>query len=171
MNWFIILRLRILQSQHTWTYPSFRLTLICLGYHLALSRISGLFRKNHNYIYSLDSEIILMIYYLQSMAQNYYSNRRALDVLAAIRCTSWGNQERKRNFCCHVTSHQMTSIRWSNSHHKDAHCLQSLSRLSGPYYHRGDGSHLYPNRHGLRDIGVCMWSQVQSFPWWIWLEI
>ena len=167
MHTLIIVRLRILRSQHTWTCPSFQLTLICLGCRLALSRISGLFRKNHNYIYSLDSEITLMTYYRQSMAQNYYSNRCALDVLAVIRCTSWGNQERTRNFCCHVTSHQRTSIQWSKSHHRDAHCLQSLSRLSGPSHHTDGGSHLSTSHHGSHDIGVCTWSHVQSSLWQI----
>ena len=171
MHRLILEQLRRLRSQHTWTCLPFQLTLIFLGYHQALSRISGLSRKSHNYVDSLDSEIFVKFYHLQNMVQNCCSNRYALDDLAEIRCTSWGCQERTRNFWCHVACHPMTSNRWSSNHHRDAHCPLKQSPLSGPCYHKDGGSQLYPNRHGMLDIEECMWSQVQSFPWWILLGI
>jgi hypothetical protein len=112
-----------------------------------------------------------MLRNIQSWVQSNYRKRHALNVLAVIRCTSWVNQERIRNCCCHVASYPTTSIRWSSSHHRDAHCSLSLSPLSGPSHHTDCGSLLSPSRHGRRDTRVCTWIHVQSFLWQIWLEI
>ena len=112
-----------------------------------------------------------MMCYFQTKVHIHYSNRHALNVLALTRCTSWGNQERTGNCCCHVAIHQMTSIRWSSSHHRDAHCQLSRSQLSGPSHHTDDGSLMSATRHVRRDTRVCKWSHVQSSLWQIWWEI
>jgi hypothetical protein len=62
----------------------------------------------------------------------------------------------------------MTSIRWSSTHHRDAHCPLSLSPLSSPYHHIDGGNQLSASRLGRHDTVVCRWSHVQSSPWQIW---
>jgi hypothetical protein len=103
------------------------------------------------------------------LVHKYCSKRYARHVHSVVHYTSWGNQERTRNFYCRVDTYQMTSIRWSSTHHRDAHCSLSLSPLSGPSHHTDGGSQLSTTHHGRRDTKVCMWSHIQSFPWWIWL--
>ena len=112
-----------------------------------------------------------MIHHIHAKAHIHCPKRHAHHVLALIHCTSWGNQEKKRNCFCQFDSSQMTSIRWSSSHHRVVRCPLSLLLLSGPCHHTDGGSQLSSNRHGRRDIGVCMWSHVQSSPWQIWWGI